>query len=100
MVDEHTSLLQHFLKMAIAQWLRRVPTDAKLLVRNRHDLLFVFLVFIVVQVHANALAILIQAYEFEHAARADLEAATATDAFFFVQGGHKGRCPGGAAGQR
>src|SRR5665647_3642834 len=28
MVDEHASLLHHFLKMAIAQWIRRVPTDA------------------------------------------------------------------------
>jgi hypothetical protein len=28
MVDKHASLLHHFLKMAIAQWIRRVPTDA------------------------------------------------------------------------
>src|SRR5450759_3338783 len=29
MVDEYASLLHHFLKMEIAQWIRRVPTDAQ-----------------------------------------------------------------------
>src|SRR3990167_3148065 len=73
--------------------------DAQLLVRQRHHLFLVLVVVIVVLVDVHVFAVLVEADEFEHAARAHLEAAAAADALFFVQRGHEGRRPSGAAGQ-
>jgi hypothetical protein len=58
---------------------------AQFLMCNGHDLLFVLLVIIVVNIHRNTLTVFGQAHQFEHAARADFETAAAANAFLIIQ---------------
>ena len=52
--------------------------------RDRHHLLFVFVVFVVI-VQRDMRAVLVESHEFQHAAWTNPETAPATDAFFFVE---------------
>ena len=68
--------------------------------RNGHDLFFVLVVVIVlIEFQRDVFAVLVDADQGQHAARADLVATAAAYAFFLVQVLHKGRRPGRAAGQ-
>src|ERR1035437_9089191 len=77
----------------------RFATNAFSPVGDGHYLFFVLFILVVIRIDRDSLPIFVDANQFQHVARADLEATAATYAFLFVDGANKSRRPQFAAGQ-
>ena len=78
----------------------RGATDAHLLMRDGHHLLFVLFVLVVLIGDVDALTLVIEADQLQHTTRSHLEATTAADAGVFVDVLDELGLPGFTAGHR